>query len=102
MQDMNIIVNDGIKSGRVEIISVSKSEASSKAEAATTTDDRQLPDRLENGVPAQDCDGAALVFTLSQSEIHSHQQPHLIQCGRSVKPLRPPNHRRRRQVRTHA
>lgn len=78
MQDINIVLDDGIKSGGVEIVSFGKSIASGEAEAATATDDGQFTNPLEDGVAAQDGDAAAVVFTVSESEIHGHEKPHLV------------------------
>ena len=59
IEDINIVLDDGIKSGGVEIVSFGKIIASGEAEAATAIDDGQFTNPLEDGVAAQDGDAAA-------------------------------------------
>ena len=84
MQHINIIFNDGIQCGGVEILSLGQSMASSESEAAGSSDDRHLSYVMENRVPTQDGDGAAIVFAVSEGEVHSHQKSNLVLCGGGV------------------
>ena len=61
--------------------------ASGETEAAVSSDDRHFSYGVENGIPTEDGDGAALVFTVSEGEVHGHQKPDFLLCGGGVQAL---------------
>ncbi|KAL2337659.1 hypothetical protein Fmac_012105 [Flemingia macrophylla] len=97
MENINGVLNNGITSGEIKGMSPSLSIASSKPEESTPSNDRHLPDLVEDTVPAQDGDGAAIVLAFNKSEVHSHEKSHLALGGGGVEPLSLP-HKLRAQL----
>lgn len=74
MHNINIVLNNSIPTLEIKPMSPSLSIPSSKPEESTPSNHRHLPHLVEDAIPPQYGDGAAIVLPFSDGEIHSHEQ----------------------------
>ncbi|RDX57981.1 hypothetical protein CR513_62740, partial [Mucuna pruriens] len=87
MHNINIVLNNSIPSLEIKPMSSSLSIAPSKPEESTPTNNRHLPDLVEDAVPPQDGDGAAIVLPFNEGKVHGHEKINLALRSRGVEPL---------------
>ena len=73
MHNINIVLNNSIPTLEIKPMSPSLSIPSSKPEESTSSNHRHLPHLVEDAVPPQDGDGAAIVLTFNESKVHSQR-----------------------------
>jgi len=87
MQNIDIVLNNGISGGGWEPVSSKFSISPSKSKEATSTNHGHLPLLIVNRVSPQNSDGAAIVLSFGDDKIHSHEQNKLTLWRRSIEPL---------------
>uniref|UniRef100_A0A8R7Q0T6 Uncharacterized protein n=1 Tax=Triticum urartu TaxID=4572 RepID=A0A8R7Q0T6_TRIUA len=93
---VHVDLEHGVVGGGVVGIRPKQAVSSSPAEGAGAADDRQLPDGVEDGVPGEHGDGAAVVLPRREQQVGAEQQRGVRLRREEVEPLRPPDDRRRR------
>ncbi|RAL48523.1 hypothetical protein DM860_005947 [Cuscuta australis] len=91
MQNVNIVLHDGVSGGGIINASLRQSIAASEPEKSSPADNRHLPHGGGHGVSSQHTQAASAVLPTHKREVENHQQSDLVDGGRRVHPLRPPD-----------
>lgn len=87
--DIDVVLHTGVPRLDIKRPSPGLSVASSEAEQPTAAQDRQLPHRLEDAVPPENAQGAAVVLPGREGEVEDHQQRRLGLGGKGIDALGP-------------
>lgn len=87
MQDINIILNDGIAGGQINPVSVGEGVAASEPEKPGAADDGHLSDVVKRGVAAEHGQDTAIVFPGAEMEVHGLEESKLGLGGGGVEAL---------------